>query len=164
MTESEMQRLSTLIAEKIFDLGEKQAAKEPSRFYAVDEHGDKYEITEYEFISFQIDELEDIEREHVNKEEYTEALLIQKKNTNIKNQKKPIMKVTKEKLNVNSSAILTMSYDFEAKLLTVKFANSRVYQFENVTTEIFYAMKHSESIGKFFNKYIKWNYKFDHIG
>ena len=57
-----------------------------------------------------------------------------------------------------------MSYDFEAKLLTVKFANSRVYQFENVTTEIFYAMKHSESIGKFFNKYIKWNYKFDHIG
>ena len=79
MTESEMQRLSTLIAEKIFDLGEKQATKEPSRFYAVDEHGDKYEITEYEFISFQIEELEDIEREHVNKEEYTEALLIQKK-------------------------------------------------------------------------------------
>ena len=40
MTESDMQRLSTLIAEKIFELGEKQSAKEPSRFYAVDEHGD----------------------------------------------------------------------------------------------------------------------------
>lgn len=74
------------------------------------------------------------------------------------------MKVTKENLNVNSSAILTMSYIFEDKILTVKFINDRVYQFENVSTEIFYAMKHSESIGKFFNKYIKWNYKFDHIG
>ena len=79
MTESEMQRLSTLIAEKIFDLGSKKAQEEPEKFYAVDEHGDKYEITEYEFISFQIEDLQDIEREHVAKEEYTEALLIQKK-------------------------------------------------------------------------------------
>ena len=74
------------------------------------------------------------------------------------------MKVTKENLEVNSSAILKMAYSFEDKLLTVKFANSRVYQFENVTTEIFYAMKHSESIGKFFNKNIRWNYKFNPIG
>lgn len=79
MTESDMQRLATLIAEKIFEVSERRAAKEPEQFYAVDEHGVKYEITEYEFISFQIEELEDIEREHVNKEEYTEALNIQKK-------------------------------------------------------------------------------------
>jgi hypothetical protein len=79
MTESEMQRLSTLIAEKIFELGTKRAEEEPERFYAVDENGDRYEITEYEFIGFQIEELEDIERQHVKKEEYTEALLIQKK-------------------------------------------------------------------------------------
>lgn len=79
MTESDMQRLSTLIAEKIFDLGRKKSEEEPERFYAVDEHGDKYEITEYEFITFQIQDLEDIEQEHVRKEEYTEALLIQKK-------------------------------------------------------------------------------------
>ncbi len=79
MTESDMQRLSTLIAEKIFDLGRKKSEEEPEIFYAVDEYGDKYEITEYEFITFQIQDLEDIEREHVNKEEYTEALLIQKK-------------------------------------------------------------------------------------
>lgn len=79
MTESDMQRLATLIAEKIFEVSERRAATEPEKFYAVDEQGDRYEITEYEFISFQIEELEDIEREHVNKEEYTEALNIQKK-------------------------------------------------------------------------------------
>jgi hypothetical protein len=79
MTESDMQRLATLIAEKIFEVSERRATTEPEKFYAVDEQGDRYEITEYEFISFQIEELEDIEREHVNKEEYTEALNIQKK-------------------------------------------------------------------------------------
>ena len=79
MTESEMQRLATLIAEKIFELGAKRAEEEPERFYAVDENGDRYEITEYEFIGFQIEELEDIERQHVKKEEYQEALNIQKK-------------------------------------------------------------------------------------
>ena len=79
MTESDMQRLSTLIAEKIFEVSERRAAAEPEKFYAVDEHGDRYEITEYEFIGFQIEELQDIEREHVNKEEYQEALNIQKK-------------------------------------------------------------------------------------
>ena len=79
MTESDMQRLATLIAEKIFEVSERRALEEPEKFYAIDEHGDKYEITEYEFITFQIDELQSIEKEHVNKEEYTEALLIQKK-------------------------------------------------------------------------------------
>ena len=79
MTESDMQRLATLIAEKIFEVSERRAAEEPEKFYAVDEQGDRYEITEYEFIGFQIEELQDIEREHVNKEEYQEALNIQKK-------------------------------------------------------------------------------------
>ena len=79
MTESDMQRLATLIAEKIFEVSERRAAAEPEKFYAVDEQGDKYEITEYEFVGFQIEELEDIEREHVSKEEYQEALNIQKK-------------------------------------------------------------------------------------
>lgn len=79
MTESDMQRLSTLIAEKIFEVSERRAATEPEKFYAVDENGDRYEITEYEFIGFQIEELQDIEREHVSKEEYQEALNIQKK-------------------------------------------------------------------------------------
>ena len=79
MTESEMQRLATLIAEKIFEVSERRAAAEPEKFYAVDENGDRYEITEYEFIGFQIEDLEEIERQHVKKEEYTEALLIQKK-------------------------------------------------------------------------------------
>lgn len=78
MTESDMQRLATLIAEKIFEVSERRAAKEPEQFYAVDENSDRYEITEYEFIGFQIEELQDIEREHVSKEEYQEALNIQK--------------------------------------------------------------------------------------
>ncbi|MEN9018574.1 MAG: hypothetical protein ABF331_08740 [Hellea sp.] len=73
-----MQRLATLIAEKIFEVSERRAAKEPEQFYAVDENSDRYEITEYEFIGFQIEELQDIEREHVSKEEYQEALNIQK--------------------------------------------------------------------------------------
>jgi len=73
------------------------------------------------------------------------------------------MKVTKENLEVNSSAILKMAYSFEEKLLTVKFSSNRTYEFKNVTAEIFYAMKHSDSIGKFFNKNIRWNYKFSPI-
>jgi hypothetical protein len=79
MTESEMQRLATLIAKKIFEESEKRASAEPEKFYAVDENGDRYEITEYEFIGFQIEDLEEIERQHVKKEEYQEALNIQKK-------------------------------------------------------------------------------------
>jgi hypothetical protein len=74
-----MQRLATLIAKKIFEESEKRASAEPEKFYAVDENGDRYEITEYEFIGFQIEDLEEIERQHVKKEEYQEALNIQKK-------------------------------------------------------------------------------------
>ena len=90
MTESDMQRLATLIAEKIFEVSERRAAAEPEKFYAVDEQGDRYEITEYEFIGFQIEELEDIEQKHVNKEEYTEALLIQKKIKILKDKRKEL--------------------------------------------------------------------------
>jgi len=71
------------------------------------------------------------------------------------------MKITKEKLQVNSSAIISMSYKFEEKTLLVKFIGGRKYVFNNVSTEIFFGLKHSESIGKFFNKMIKGNYKFE---
>ena len=64
-------------------------------------------------------------------------------------------KVTKEKAKVNSSAIISISYNYNSKALIVKFISGKSYVYENVSAETYLAMKHNDSIGKFFNKNIR---------
>ena len=64
-------------------------------------------------------------------------------------------KVTKEKAKVNSSAIVSISYNYQSSALVIKFISGKSYVYENVSPEAYMAMKHNDSIGKFFNKNIK---------
>jgi len=81
MTETQMKRLADLIANRIFEVAkEKQETEDLShKFYAEDDQGNKYEITEREFIEYQIEDLQAEERECVANEQYSKALEIQKK-------------------------------------------------------------------------------------
>jgi hypothetical protein len=73
------------------------------------------------------------------------------------------MKVKKETLQVNSNAIATITYSFENKALKVEFNNKTKYRYSNVQNEVFFALKHAESIGKYFNKAIRFNYLFKRL-
>ena len=64
-------------------------------------------------------------------------------------------KVTKEKAKVNSSAIISISYNYQSNALVIKFISGKSYVYENVSPETYMAMKHNDSIGKFFNNNIK---------
>jgi hypothetical protein len=81
MTETQMKRLADLIANRIFEVAkEKQEAEDlMPRFYAEDDTGIRQEITEQKFIEYQIEDLQQDEREYVKNEKYNEALEIQRK-------------------------------------------------------------------------------------
>ena len=60
------------------------------------------------------------------------------------------MNIAKEKITVNSSAIISILYSYDEKELTVQFINNKRYLF-----------KYAESIGKYFNRHIKNNYNYE---
>ena len=62
-------------------------------------------------------------------------------------------------LTVDSSAIQSMRYYKEQRQLLVKFNNENNYLYEGVPVRLFQKMRNCYSIGKFYNKYIKNNFK-----
>lgn len=64
-------------------------------------------------------------------------------------------KVIKDKIRVNSAAIKLAEYNYETNELKLIFINDREYIYESVEPFMFEGLRATESIGKFFNKYIK---------
>ena len=68
-------------------------------------------------------------------------------------------KIKFEIIGVDSSAIISMRYFREKRQLLVKFNNEDNYLYEGVPVRLFQKMRNCYSIGKFYNKYIKNNFK-----
>lgn len=64
-----------------------------------------------------------------------------------------------EKFRVKSSAILSIGYDEHQRILTVEFKNEKEYSYLNVGLETFKDFVGSDSIGKFYNQWIKPNFE-----
>lgn len=56
---------------------------------------------------------------------------------------------------VKSSAIQAVAYDVEDKTLTVRFKQGAEYDYYDVPKEKFEGLLKAESVGKYFNKYIR---------
>jgi len=54
-----------------------------------------------------------------------------------------------------SSVIRKFIYDYDKHVLTVYFKNGKIYDYSGVGINIFEGLKHTKSIGQFFNEWIK---------
>ncbi|KEQ31703.1 KTSC domain-containing protein [Pedobacter antarcticus] len=62
-----------------------------------------------------------------------------------------------------STVIQRFSYNYSERILTVNFLSGNVYQYLDVPEEYYEAMLIARSKGKYFNKYIKNHFVFNHI-
>lgn len=58
-------------------------------------------------------------------------------------------------LQVDSTAIKGVAYDRDTKVLHVLFQHGGLYSYTDVTTYRYQKLIHADSIGQYFNKYIK---------
>ena len=68
-------------------------------------------------------------------------------------------KINYEHAEVNSLAIRSLKYFTDRKLLMVKFTNDTNYGYKDVSWDTYISLKYSDSIGKFFNTYIRNSYE-----
>lgn len=61
--------------------------------------------------------------------------------------------------HVESSMLDEIAYDETTKKLTIKFNHGSAYEYYDVELAIFNGLKEAESIGKFFHKHIKSQYR-----
>lgn len=64
-------------------------------------------------------------------------------------------------LKNTSSAIQSVDYDEQKKILRVQFNNGGVYQYNDVPEGVYKEMKESGSVGQYFNAHIRDKYGFD---
>ena len=69
----------------------------------------------------------------------------------------------KEEKYHDSRMIISTEYDFETKTLDICFNNNVSYAYYDFPITEYNAMIEADSIGKFFNEYIKNNYDCDSI-
>jgi len=62
-----------------------------------------------------------------------------------------------------SSVVALAQYFDSTHVLRVIFVSGKIYDYKNVPTGIYQAMKSAASKGKYFNKHIKGNYEFEKI-
>ena len=60
--------------------------------------------------------------------------------------------------NVDSSAFSQIGYDDTTETLVVVFHNSGAYEYLNVPTDVAYDFENADSLGGFYNDYIKGQY------
>ena len=66
--------------------------------------------------------------------------------------------------SVQSSNIASLGYDSDTSTLEVEFHSGAVWQYHDVPENVYYDMKNSESLGKFFNANIKRQYAESQVG
>lgn len=64
---------------------------------------------------------------------------------------------------VDSSDLSEVGYDSETGSLVVEFKRGNVYRYEGVSQEIYNGLIGSDSVGKYFNQYIKGSYSYSKI-
>lgn len=66
-------------------------------------------------------------------------------------------------VRVVSSNIEAVGYDEGRLILTVRFKNGSVYEYYEVSNEIFEGLLLADSVGKFHNEYVKNEYSYKRI-
>jgi hypothetical protein len=64
-----------------------------------------------------------------------------------------------ERVHVDSSAIATIGYDLDSRVLEVEFRSKRIYRYAGVPPEAVEALLTAKSIGAYFNRRIKPRYR-----
>lgn len=64
---------------------------------------------------------------------------------------------------ISSANLNSASYNTETKVLTIIFNNGSIYEYYDVSWQVFTKFRMSESQGKFFNKNISRTYKYKKI-
>jgi hypothetical protein len=64
-----------------------------------------------------------------------------------------------ERVNVISSNINTIGHDEDNSILEVEFKGGTVYEYSNVSKDVYDELMLAESVGKYFNQNIKNNFK-----
>ena len=59
---------------------------------------------------------------------------------------------------VISSNLLAIGFDDEVESLYVQFKSGKIYEYENVPASVYDELSEAESVGKYFNQFIKNNY------
>ena len=62
-----------------------------------------------------------------------------------------------------STAIASLHYDSEKRILTVVFQSGKIYNYMDVARGVYLTLKTARSKGGYLNKYIKGNYDFIEI-
>ena len=70
-------------------------------------------------------------------------------------------KLIKEKIDVKSSAIVSVVYNCDSKEMYVMFISGAEYMYKNVEYDVFLGLKYSDSMGKYFNRAIKDKYDYE---
>ena len=61
---------------------------------------------------------------------------------------------------IKSSNISSVGYDRETLKLEVEFLSGAVYEYEDVPLEVYHNLMDAPSVGAYFSKYIKNNFKY----
>jgi hypothetical protein len=65
--------------------------------------------------------------------------------------------------SVSSSNISELGYDEERRILEVLFRNGSVYQYFDVSPQIYSELRQASSIGQYINSNIKGNYRYARV-
>lgn len=64
---------------------------------------------------------------------------------------------------VNSSDLESVGYDSDTNMLVVEFKSGNTYSYEGVSQDMYNELISSDSIGKYFNQYIKGSYNYSKV-
>jgi hypothetical protein len=67
-------------------------------------------------------------------------------------------------IEVQSSNLESIGYDPETEILKIKFLNSSVYEYKNVSQVIYDALMNAPSHGSYFNREIRNNFPYEKVG
>jgi len=68
-----------------------------------------------------------------------------------------------KRLPVDSSSIRSIGYDENSQILEVEFIDNQIYQYVNFPKREYSNLMNAESIGKYFNAYVRNSYTFAKI-
>jgi hypothetical protein len=67
---------------------------------------------------------------------------------------------TVKRQKVVSSNLRSVGYDEAARVLEVEFQNGRVYRYLDVPREVYEELMSADSLGRYFNEYIRESYQY----